>query len=240
MQVERNTKAYDWREAASAVRALIRNPDDVSQVFRIVNALPGHAIERATKKLRKHPNGARLLGDQPSIVRILCDRQRLEAMPEDSLGRAYLRFMDAEQISAEGLLAAEDAAGVGRTRRQDEEFVWAYLRDTHDLWHVVTGYRGDLLGEPALQAFNFAQTWNPGIGFLAVGVFLKGGKLAGVRRLMLDGFLRGLRAAWMVGEDWEHLLPLPLDEVRKRLRVPPLAPYKEIRLSDFPDGKYPF
>jgi ubiquinone biosynthesis protein COQ4 len=239
MQAEMSTKAYDWREAASAVRALLRKPDDVAQVFRIVNALPGHAIQRATKKLRKQASGARLLRDQPAIVRTLCDRARLEAMPEGSLGRCYLAFMDAENISAEGLLAAEDAAGAGRTRRGDEEFVWAYLRDTHDLWHVVTGYRGDLLGEPALQAFNFAQTWNPGIGFLAMGVFLKGGKLTGVRRLMIDGFFRGLRAAWMVGEDWEHLLPLPLDEVRRRLRVPPLRPYAPIRLSDFPDGKFP-
>lgn len=234
------TRHYDLLEAVRAVRALIKDPNDVAEVFRLVNALPGYAIERATRKLRKHPDGARLLAQRRSIVRALCDRERLEAMPEGSLGRAYQQFVDDEQISAQGLLDAEDAAGVTTTRARDEEFVWAYLRDTHDLWHVVTGYRGDLLGEPALQAFNFAQTWNPGIGLLALGVFLNGHKLRGVRPLMLVGFVRGLRAVWMVGVDWEQWLPLPLEEVRRRLRLPPLPPYEPVRLSDFPDGKLPF
>lgn len=40
------------------------------------------------------------------------------------------------------------------------------MRDTHDLWHVLTGYSGDVLGETALLGFIFAQTGNPGVALI--------------------------------------------------------------------------
>jgi ubiquinone biosynthesis protein COQ4 len=238
-EAKMGTRPYDWREAWDAMRGMMRDPNDVPQLFRIVNALPGYAFSRLARKMRCYPESARLLEQQPIIRRALCDRERLEAMPEDSLGRAYLRFMDAEQISAQGLLDAEDAATVQRQRKPDEEFVWSYMRDTHDLVHVVTGYKGDLKGEPSLLAFNYAQTWIPGLGFIATMVVLFGSKLPGIRRMMVEAFVRGLRADWIFSVDWEHLLPLPVEEVRQRLKIPPLRPYQPLRLSDFPDGKLP-
>lgn len=68
------------------------------------------------------------------------------------------------------------------------------MRDVHDLWHVVLGYRADVLGEAALMGFTFAQTGNAATGvLLAVGLV----KLAtpGARPLILRAVLRGLRAA---------------------------------------------
>ena len=42
----------------------------------------------------------------------------------------------------------------------------------HDLWHVVTGYGRDELGEACLLAFTYAQNKNRGVGFIAfVGCF---------------------------------------------------------------------
>ena len=40
------------------------------------------------------------------------------------------------------------------------------MRDQHDLWHTLTGYRGDLLGKTDMLAFTFAQVKHPGVGFL--------------------------------------------------------------------------
>lgn len=222
-------KPYDWSEAARALRDLFRDPTEPTSALRVINALPGHAWERVAQRLRSTPNGARMLREQPSIVPVLCDRARLEAMPADSLGAAYLRFMDEENLSAEGLLAATEAAGNKHKLTEEVDFVWEYNRDTHDLWHVVTGYKGDLLGEPALQAFGFAQTWCPGVGFIATLVFLNGWVIDGMRSIVLEGFLRGLRSAWFPEEDWEVLLPLPLEEVRRRLRVPAQKPYEPVR-----------
>jgi len=60
------------------------------------------------------------------------------------------------------------------------------MRDTHDLWHVVTGYKGDLVGEASLLAFLFAQTRNPGVGFIvAVALLVGTRKLSRVWLLLL-------------------------------------------------------
>lgn len=86
-------------------------------------------------------------------------------MPAGSLGREYLHFLERENITAQGLVQASDVEP-GASWQDDAHLVYLRdrLRDTHDLWHVVTGYHGDLVGEGALLAFSFAQTWNPGSG----------------------------------------------------------------------------
>jgi ubiquinone biosynthesis protein Coq4 len=104
---------------------------------------------------------------------------------------------------------------------------------------VVTGYDADLLGEPALVAFQAVQTFSPGLGLISVMVFLKGGFLKGIRRIILEGLWRGLRSGWFPGEDWESLLPLPLADVRQRLQVARMRPYQAIRINDLPGGKLP-
>lgn len=227
---------YRVREAFGAVRALMRDPNDVAQVFTVVNALPGASFERIVRRLRTTPEGSRLLAAKPSIARVLCERDKMRALPDGTLGREYARFMDDENISVEGLVAAGQREG----RPGDElEFVFERLRDTHDLWHVVTRYKGDLLGEAALQAFNFAQIRHPGIGFIAGAVFVRGHKIPGIRTLVAEGFRRGLRSSWLPAVAWEDLLTLPVDVVAQRLGIPQGRPYAPLRIADLPGGKIP-
>ena len=90
------------------------------------------------------------------------------------------------------------------------------LRDQHDLWHVLTDYGRDELGELCLLAFTYAQTRNRGIGLIVlVGAYkFSQGIGARVLRAARRGFADGLRSAWLPGQDWEALLSRPLDEVR--------------------------
>ena len=39
------------------------------------------------------------------------------------------------------------------------------------------------------------------------------------RRVILNGFARGVRAAWLPSQDWVALLPLPLITVRELLNI---------------------
>src|SRR5262249_24929525 len=156
------------------------------------------------RRMRATSTGARLLRDQPDIVAILEDREALARLPAGSLGRAYLAFMEAEGISAAGIKAASVK---GRTLPHDgataREYFERRMRDTHALWHAVTGYGGDVLGEAALLAFTLAQTGNPGIGLIVGAALLKARHEKVARAIMLDGFRRGLRAAWFVDVEWE-------------------------------------
>ena len=145
------------------------------------------------------------------------DRERLRALPEGSLGRAYLRFCEQHGITADGLIAASEQGDLS-DRPADERLVAARMRDAHDLWHVVAGYQTDLIGEASVLAFTFAQTKNPGIALIVLLAYLRqGGMRGGVRPVLRQAFARGRRAAWLPAADWEALLPRPLDDVRREL-----------------------
>ena len=210
-----------------ATRKALTNPEDTRQAFRIANALSFGAPRRITRRYQRSPVGRSRLADRRRLLDALVDRAALEQMPEGSLGRAYLEFLDAEGISAEGLVAASEEA---RDAHPDPEvdFVQTELRDMHDLWHTVTGYRGDLLGEAGILAFSFGQIGHVGVGFLAA-VALVLAPSPYYRKFVIDAFRKGRRAAWLPAQDWEALLPLPLDEVRERLGIEPVGRYAEVR-----------
>ena len=89
-------------EARRAMRALLEDPDDTAQAFRVVAALSGNSGKRLFRRFRRSPNGARILCERRRLFETLNDRERLRAMPRGSLGRALAAFYDAEQLSAQG------------------------------------------------------------------------------------------------------------------------------------------
>jgi ubiquinone biosynthesis protein COQ4 len=221
------------RKAARHMRRLLEDPDDTGQVFHIIDALTGNAFNRLYSRIQRHPEGQCLLRDRPSLLPTLLDRDALTRLPEGSLGRAYLEFVEAEGITAEGLVAASET---GRTRPDvppevgaDLDFISDRMRDQHDLWHAILGYHGDLLGEISLLAFTFAQTRNPGIGFIVAVGYLIGRGRVGARPMIARALRQGLRARFFPVQPWEELLALPLEEVRRRLNVEVAPPYVPVR-----------
>ena len=223
--------------AARAMKALLNDPDDTAQVFRIIEALSGRNGERTVDRLKRTASGKRLLDARPALLDKLVDHESLSKLPEGSLGREYIRFLKSEGITPEGL---KQASIDGRSKNvgdvpEDVEFLRDRMRDTHDLWHVVTGYKGDLVGEASLLAFSFAQTRNPGIGFIVAIALLRGSEPS-VRRLIWQGFTRGARAEWLPAIEWEKLLSLPLATVRKKLNVGAPPVYQTVRSSEYLGG----
>jgi ubiquinone biosynthesis protein COQ4 len=217
------------RRALHATATLARDPDDTAQAFNLIEALSGGSTPR---RIARRLAGTRLLHERPLLVRHLTDHAALRQLSPDSLGRAYLRFVESEGITAEGL---RDASRRGESRHlaleADVEFVRDRMRDAHDLWHVVLGYGADVLGEAAVLAFTFAQTQNPAIGVLVV-VALAKLHMPEARRLIVRAFIRGARATWLPAQEWEVLLAQPVGEVRARLRVGAPPDYAPIRTAD--------
>ena len=135
---------YDLPRAGRALSALMRDPDDLPQVFTLIESHLRHGAAPAPlRKFRRSEVGRRILRDQPDIVPVLADRAALRALPEGSLGRAYLAFVESEGISPEGI---REASLRNREREVPEAFAYLHcrMRDTHDLWHAATGYKGDV------------------------------------------------------------------------------------------------
>ena len=93
----------------------------------------------------------------------------LDSLPEGSVGAAYRTFIRTENISAEGLIEVS-RAGAGDV---DEPHPYAWMgrrtRDVHDIWHILSGYHRDGLGEACLVAFSYAQTKGLGWALIAAG-----------------------------------------------------------------------
>lgn len=223
-------RPLDFPRAWHALKLLAADPDETSHVFTIIDALSAGAPDHLVGLFRATATGRRLLSENRSIVNVLADRDALRAMPKGSLAHAYLAFVESEGITADGLVAASETGRLMDRGDPDLTFVSDRMRDTHDLWHAVTGYKGDVLGEAALLAFNVPQTKNPGIAAIVLLGLYRTQTLAAAGTI-LDGLFRGMRAEYLPAVDWEALLPLPLDEVRARLSLTAPPVYQPVRTS---------
>ena len=233
--MKRARRPMQWLEAGRAIRTLIQNPDDTSQVFRIIRALSGPAADRQFERFRATEAGHLILAENRSLLARLSDHEALARLPSGSLGHAYAEFTRAEEISPQGLVDASLAAPAEVETSPERILFAARLRDGHDLWHVVTGYGRDLIGEASLLAFTYRQTGNPGIGLIVLTAWWKSGRaVPGSRAVILDGYRRAGTAAWLPAVDWESLLERPLEEVRRTLRITPVEAYTTVRSARSP------
>ena len=153
----------------------------------------------------------------------------MAAFPPGSVGAAYFAWRVAEGLSAEGL-AQVSRHGLDLSQVETRHpYAWfgRRIRDVHDIWHVLSGYGRDGLGEACLVAFSYAQTRGPGWALIAVGAALNARRLGGGaehRAAIWEGYRRGRRARWLLAEDYRTILAEPVEAARARLGLqPPLA-----------------
>jgi ubiquinone biosynthesis protein COQ4 len=160
-------------------------------------------------------------------------------MPEGSLGRAIADWYQLEELSAQGLADASEAAfSEGGPRRaqlsSDEDLFSKRLLDLHDVFHVVTGYGRDLVGESAVLAFTIPQTKNAGIAYLVLDALWNSGWNSDEGKVIRAAYLRGRRSEWLIDQDWEALFERPIDEVREKLGVGEPPVYEQVRSEGAP------
>ncbi len=203
----------------------VRNAEDPVQAgLELFDAVGGLGGEATFQRFADRPEGRRLLRTRPDLVALLGNRDVLAAVPEGSLGRAYLAFAERNGFAADGLV--EKNRTVDRERESMDphrEWFWDRFTMAHDLWHILTGCDTTGDGEVRLLAFSFAQT--PQRGFLILLA------LTAAARFLQPRFHYGQWRAWRAGRrahdlvsvPWETYLAWPLDEVRRCYRVEVVA-----------------
>lgn len=211
------------RRGFQALGKLLQNPDDTAQFATVVEAFQGDSVHILRWRMERTPEGRRLFGGKPSLLPALCDHESLRKLPEGTLGRAYLAYCERENISGEGLKDVLEEGYSLKTKdlaTPEQVFLRDWMRDTHDLYHLVTGYQTDLVGELCVLTFTVSQTWNAGVllpvsvAFTMAGLYYPEGQ-----RLAWQAWRRGLKAAFFPVQDWTGLLEKPLEEVRRILKV---------------------
>jgi ubiquinone biosynthesis protein COQ4 len=212
-------------------RELLKDKERTEEVFRIFEALPWRHYRSAGVAFLESERGQYLRAREPNLPAILDDHAALRRMPAGSLAHAYCDFMEREGLSAQGLVDEFERFAQGKQRFHDQ-FEW-YMnrsRDVHDLLHVLTGYGRDSLGEACVLAFTYSQQPSPAhlfIGYMA-GLNMKKTvkSKAPVLRAVREGQRLGKACPRLIEQSITELLPLPIDEVRRRLNITPARHYQ--------------
>lgn len=202
-------KIIQRAKAVTSFVNIVRDPNRLGQVFQLSDGVADPAMIRVmVDHVTKTEVGRKALAERP---RLKIDLAELRQLPEGTLGHEF-----AEHMIKNGL----DPSAIPVLPVRDElEFVRAHLYDTHDVWHVVTGFSTDVAGELGLQAFYQAQL--PGhlpMAILTAGLLNtllysfadRDARMSEIAR----GWQMGKRAEPLFGVRWDKLWARPLAEIR--------------------------
>src|SRR5262245_38314514 len=175
-------RPVEWRRAVRALRELLNDPDQTQKAFEVFLALDGGHTEAFFLRLLAAPHGRSLVAERPCLLSRLSDRAALAELPEGSFGRAYLAYLERTGLDPGGLVRLKTEMEAQAQAMGEELPVYDPVREwfrvrgilMHDLWHVLTDYGTDELGEAALLAFSYAQLPGRANRLLVVGAALRG------------------------------------------------------------------
>lgn len=203
---------------------LVQDKEDTEQVFHIIDALKSKKSVRQMEQFLATPEARALIERNEELPAILDDHARWSGCAANSLARHYVEFMQREQLTAAGLVE-ESYKFKPREERHADLYEWYIerLRDTHDLFHVLTGYGRDGLGELCLLGFSYEQNHSPGVLFITYMGARQTRKESGlgepVDAAIREGRRLGRAAGKLAHSDLLAMMNDDIDDVRKRLNI---------------------
>lgn len=228
---DRPEPRYSLPRAVKNFRLLMKDKEDTSLVFKIYESLPSREFMPRVEALAMSERGTFLRETEPNLPEILDDHESLRKTPKGSLAHAYCDFMESEGLSAAGLVAESEKLG---RPKYDDVVQWfsERSRDTHDLFHVLTGYGRDALGEQCVLLFTHGQS--PTQGHLLIGYAgsanikkMVWGSKAPVMGAVMQAKRTGRGAPPMIEQPIRELLKQPVESVRKALNIAEPTLYRE-------------
>ncbi|WP_324260691.1 Coq4 family protein [Altererythrobacter sp. H2] len=211
---------------------LVADKEDTEQVFQIIDALKGRKSVWQMADFIATPQARMLLERGEALPPLLDDHARWAKCAPNSLARRYVEFMEREGLTAAGLVA-ESHKFKPKDERFEDLYEWYIerLRDTHDLFHVLTGYGRDPLGELCLLGFSYEQNHSPGVLFIAWMGARQMAKETGMRAPVMEALAEGRRlgreADKLAHADLLTTLPDDIDAVRARLKIGKPEAYRQ-------------
>jgi ubiquinone biosynthesis protein COQ4 len=208
-----------WSRALRALAAVVADPEQTEKVLEFSSLVNAGTMADRLDNFFADPNGKKLYDEHRTIDSHTVDLDQLAALPAGTLGHAYAHFLRSRGFTPEVFDTPPEEIKDPRA-----QYVIQRVRQTHDLWHVVTGCNTDPQGEIALQAFTFAQTRAPSTAILAVVGTLRGFRHErAMPRDVLEAYRAGSRAHKLATFPWEDHWATPLSGVRALLGVTPVT-----------------
>ncbi|MBE9208625.1 hypothetical protein IQ244_19200 [Nostoc sp. LEGE 06077] len=209
----------DFKVILKALVNLYRDPTNLDYVYDIEDGLHDSKAAKSSVNWLKTQSAIEQL-IQERYIAPHPDIEKLLQYPETSLGYAYASYIQKNGFDP----------GFYRPIKVEDDISYLTLRmrQTHDIWHVVTGFKTDGLGEIGLKAFEMAQT-RRNLAFVLVGVSLLGtlvkspDQLPNLLEQITLGYKMGSTAKPLLTQKWEEHWDKPLSEWRDKLDIQPAS-----------------
>jgi len=203
----------DYHRAYKAFKKLRKNPVNTIFVFEILHALNPPSLRWSLGQMMKTDSGGEAVYNSEEISNYF---PTLSTRPEGSVGKESYKLFPNQEILLK----------ISRRKLRNNNWIEAKhpinwmarrYRDTHDIWHVLTGYSADDIGEMCLAMFSFAQTKSFGWLMVSIAILLKQGITFKNLSLIRNAYVRGKNAKFFLAENYDILLDEDLSTARKRL-----------------------
>jgi ubiquinone biosynthesis protein COQ4 len=198
--------------------AMLAGDDSLQPVGEMVSALvETPAYDLAAQHLKRDPDCAALIRER--YIPCAHNLDELLSYPQNSLGYIY-----AATIKKAGF---DPNLHKDMRYKSDAEYVELRLSQTHDIWHIVTGFDTSPIGEIGLQAFHLPQFPYP-LATMLIANSLMSSTLLTPETLpqLLDaialGWQMGKKTKPLFAQKWEEAWEKPLAQWQAELNIQPI------------------
>ncbi|KAK1787930.1 hypothetical protein P4O66_016409 [Electrophorus voltai] len=198
--------------------AALQNPYRHDMVA-VLGETTGHlALVKLRNRMRNNPEGYTILIERPRIQVSTLDLSWMSALPDGSLGREYLCFLEKNKVTP------DTRANVKFVDDEELAYVMQRYREVHDLLHTLLGMPTNMLGEVAVKMFEAAQT---GLPMCILGAILGPLRLSTSRLQKLTTSLgpwalhSGIHSRCVLSVFYERRWEQNLEDLREELNIEP-------------------
>ncbi len=191
---------------------------DFACIGKLADALNNTAtLQKVAAFLSLTPEGKQAFIDRPILGAV--DLQQLHQLPKHTLGYEYADHMLNNGFTPLPVCEADN---------DPLAFFSRHIRETHDIWHVVTGCNTDKPGEVQLEAFYVAQLTSDRLFLALLAKNLLKTAIYEVELCdqimdgLMQGWIMGKRAKPLFGIQWNRLWETPLEDLKASLNISPI------------------
>lgn len=196
-------KLYTKVKLLFSIFRYLKDPNQVDSVLKLGGQLLAqNSLSDYQQRYLQNKEIAEMVKQKNGIQKI--EFEDLKSCSEGSLGLAYYHFIKTNNLDFNFY-----EKHTKDPLKNDKDYIVFRIRQTHDLWHLVTGFDTSQDGEAGLIAFYYAQLKSP-LSALIVGLAIIHFLLKRPKDLpiLFDQITRG----WSMGKSSLPLLAYPWEE----------------------------
>jgi ubiquinone biosynthesis protein COQ4 len=211
----------DTYRVGLAVVRVLGDSDKTSEIHRVEEITGRRRFRALLREMSETPEGRRLLAERPELSSERVDYDRLRTLSPATLGGAYARHLDGNNITADYQAAPVELEGDPAVA-----YLMRRFRQTHDVWHALLGIGITGHEEVLIHWFSYGQLRLPVSALIMLFGSMKHLVLErrweALRHSTLEAYRAGRDAAPLMSVSWEDLWDEPLERVRAAYGVRPL------------------